>query len=65
MQTVLMKHIAFPVSGTRLCNDFNHTFYSKLSIQEYYCNIIIWTMYILYQKFYLISVYKLEAANTV
>ena len=34
-------------------------------ILQYYCNIIIWTMYNLYKIFYLIAVYKPEAANTV
>ena len=33
--------------------------------KEYYCNIIIWTMYNIYEIFYLIAVYKLKAADTV
>ena len=35
------------------------------NILKYYCNIIIWTMYNLYEIFYLIAVYKPEATNTV
>ena len=33
--------------------------------KEYYCNIVIWIMYNIYEIFYLITVYKPAAANTV
>ena len=33
--------------------------------KEYQCNIILWTMYNIYEIFYLIAVYIPEAANTV
>jgi len=40
-------------------------FNQSLLFKEYYCNIIIWTMYNIYKIFYLIAVYKPDAANTV
>jgi len=33
--------------------------------KDYYCNILVWTMYNIYEIFYLITLYKPEAANTV
>jgi len=40
---------------------FNQSYLYK----EYYCNIIIRTVYNIYEIFYLNAVYKPEAANTV
>ena len=40
----------------------HHMGYVHLLCKEYYFNILIWTMYNIYEIFYLITVYKSEAA---
>ena len=42
-----------------------HSPYYIIIYKEYYCNIIIWTLYNIYVILYLIAVYKTEATNRV